>query len=205
MTSLTPFLTDAAGQEHLLAADAITLGRGPECDIIITHPQASRQHARLYRAGRRFTLEDLGSTNGTRLNAAPLRSPTALQDRDCIEIGDVQLVYHDPDSTYRDAPFPTLEMDVAAGVVRVDRQSVELSPKEFELLSYLYAHSGEVCAKDAIGAAVWPEYQADVYDYQIKNLVRRLRAKIERDPAQPQVLLSVLGRGYKLLAPRTEE
>jgi DNA-binding response OmpR family regulator len=112
------------------------------------------------------------------------------------------LIFHDPDVTYRDTPFPELEVDVAAGVVRVNREVVSLSPKEFTLLAHLYENSGEVCSKDEIGEAVWPEYEGDVYDYQIENLIRRLRAKIEEDPGDPKILLTLRGLGYKLLVQR---
>ena len=81
----------------------------------------------------------------------------------------------------------------------MDRRAVALSPKAFALLSCLYEHRGTVCSKDDIGAQVWPEYRESVYDYQIENLVRRLRARIEPDPANPQLLLTVRGMGYKLV------
>ena len=77
---------------------------------------------------------------------------------------------------------------------------ISLSPKEFELLTYLYTQRGQLCSKDDIAKAVWPEYQGGIYDYQIENLIRRLRAKIEPDPGNPQLLLTVRGLGYKLLA-----
>jgi DNA-binding response OmpR family regulator len=93
-----------------------------------------------------------------------------------------------------------LEVDVTAGMVRVDRRAIALSPKEFALLAHLYSKRGQVCSKDDIGSAVWPEYQDGVYDYQIENLVRRLRSRLEPDPAAPQLLLTVRGRGYKLVA-----
>ncbi len=90
-------------------------------------------------------------------------------------------------------------MNVTAGIVRVDRHPITLAPKEFTLLTYLYEHNGAVCSKDDIGDAVWPEYQEGVYDYQIENLVRRLRTKLEPDPTNPLLLLTVRGRGYKLV------
>ena len=62
-----------------------------------------------------------------------------------------------------------------------------------------WERQGEVCSKDDIGIAVWPEYQEGVYDYQIENLVRRLRAKLEPDSSDPQLLLTVRGLGYKLV------
>jgi DNA-binding response OmpR family regulator len=152
------------------------------------------------RQGRRVELIDLGSTNGTFLNEERVLAPVDLRDGDCVSIGEVNLVLHDPESTLLDTPFPELEVDVAGGIVRVDRRVVALSPKEFSLLAYLYEHLGQVCSKDDIGNAVWPEYQGSVFDYQIENLVRRLRSRIEHDPADPQLLITARGRGYKLVA-----
>jgi DNA-binding response OmpR family regulator len=48
---------------------------------------------------------------------------------------------------------------------------------------------------------VWPEYQEGIYDYQIENLVRRLRARLEPDPGNAQLLITVRGLGYKLVLP----
>jgi len=194
-----PFLTDPTGREHLLNSETTVIGRALENDIVITSKRVSREHARLQRDGWRVVLEDLESTNGTFLNDERLLESVALHDGDCIKIGDVALTFHDPDITYRDTLFPSLEVDVAAGVVRLDRHVVALSSKEFILLAYLYEHSGQVCSKDDIAAAVWPEYQADVYDYQVENLMRRLRTKLEPDPANPQMLLTIRGLGYKLV------
>ena len=96
-----------------------------------------------------------------------------------------------------------LEVNQSAGVVRVNRKPVELSPKEFLLLVYLYDHRGLVCSKDDIGQAVWPEFEiGTIFDYQIENLVRRLRTRLEPDPNNPQALLTVRGQGYKLDLPR---
>ena len=198
-TEQAPFLTDPTGREHPLTGETITIGRAVQNEVVITSKRVSREHARVRRDGWRVVLEDLGSTNGTFLNDERVLNPTALQDEDRIKIGDVVLVFHDPDVTYRDTPFPELEVDVAAGVVRVDRHVVELSPKEFALLAYLHEQRGQVCSKDDIGDAVWPEYHEGVYDYQVENLVRRLRAKLELDPANPQLLLTVRGLGYKLV------
>ena len=199
-TRQVPFLTDPTGREHPLTGEAITIGRAVENDVVITSKRVSREHARVRCEGRRVMLEDLGSTNGTFLNDERVLTPVQLRDEDRIKIGDVTLIFHDPDITFRDTPFPELELDVAAGVARVDRRLVGLSAKEFALLVHLYEHRGHVCSKDDIGNAVWPEYQEGVYDYQVENLVRRLRSKLEPDPANPQLLLTMRGLGYKLIA-----
>jgi DNA-binding response OmpR family regulator len=199
-TESIPFFSDPTGREHLLAGEVTTIGRAIENDIVITSRSASREHARVQHQGRSLVLTDLGSTNGTFLNDQRVLTPVELRDGDCVSIGDISLVFNDPDSTYLETPFPELEVDVAAGTVRVDRRVVALSPKEFALLSYVDEHRGEICSKDDIGAAVWPEYHDSVYDYQIENLVRRLRSRIEPDPAKPQLLLTLRGLGYKLVA-----
>jgi pSer/pThr/pTyr-binding forkhead associated (FHA) protein len=195
-----PTLTDPTGREHPLTGVTITIGRALENDIVITSKRVSREHARVRREGWRAILEDMGSTNGTFLNGERLLTSAELHDGDLVTVGDVILVFHDPDITYRDSPFPNLEIDVAAGVVRVDRRAVSLAPKEFALLAFLHERGGQVCSKDDIAEAVWPEYQAEgVYDYQVENLVRRLRSKLEPDPANPQLLLTLRGLGYKLV------
>lgn len=194
------YLIDPLGQEHSLENLPVKIGRAVENEVVIISKRVSREHARIWRDGRRIFLEDLGSTNGTFLNDERLLAPIALRDGDQILVGDVLFTFHDPDTTTVETPFPELEVNVNAGIVRVNRYVVALSPKEFILLVYLYEQRGKVCSKDEIGAAVWSEYQSGVYDYQIENLVRRLRTKIENDPTNPQLLLTVRGLGYKLVA-----
>jgi DNA-binding response OmpR family regulator len=197
-----PYLVDPMNQEHLLPPELAILGRAIECDVVITSSRVSREHARLLRDGRKWFLEDLGSTNGTFLNDERILRPVNLRDGDRIGIGDITFTFHDPDTTTRENPAPDLEVDLAAGVVRVNRRLISLSPKEYALLAYLYERRGQVCSKDDIGLAVWPEYEAGgIFDYQIENLVRRLRTRIETDPANPQVLFNIRGLGYKLIAP----
>jgi pSer/pThr/pTyr-binding forkhead associated (FHA) protein len=196
-----PFLTDPNSQEHRLPAHAATIGRAMECDIVIASKSISRENTRLRQEGRHWFVEDLGSTNGTYLNGERIITSMNLRDGDSIKVGDVTFIFHDPDTTTRENPVPDLEVDTTAGVVRVNRKAVSLSPKEHLLLAYLYERRCQVCSKDDIGRAVWPEYQAGgIFDYQIENLVRRLRTRIEFDPANPQLLFTVRGLGYKLMA-----
>jgi hypothetical protein len=75
----------------------------------------------------------------------------------------------------------------------------QLTAKEHRLLQYLQAHAGEVCEKDELVQAVWPEdviYQEGIRDESLAQLVRRLRVKIEPDPAEPRHVQTVPGRGY---------
>jgi len=199
-TPPSPYLTDPNKKEHVLPPETAIIGRAVECDVVITSSRVSREHARLHLEGRRWYLEDLGSTNGTFLNDERILRSMELRDGDHITIGELTFTFHDPDTTSRENPVQDIEVDSTAGVVRVNRKPVTLSPKEYALLAYLYSRRGQVCSKDEIGRAVWPEYEAGgIFDYQIENLVRRLRTRIETDPANPQLLFTVRGLGYKLM------
>ncbi len=199
MHESSPYLVDPSGKEHELAQGLTRIGRGGENEIVVVSKRASREHAHLVRDGRHTSLEDKASTNGTYLNGERIQGKSLLRDGDKIGVGEVTFTFHDPETTTRETPFPELEVNLEAGEVRLNRQVVTLSPKEFSLLAYLCQNRGKVCSKDEIGRAVWAEYQTGIYDYQIENLVRRLRTKIEIDPNAPQLLITMRGLGYKLV------
>jgi pSer/pThr/pTyr-binding forkhead associated (FHA) protein len=194
-----PYLTDESGQEHALGNNPTRIGRGVENEIVIVSKLSSREHAHIRREGRRSFLDDLGSTNGTYLNGERIQGTVDLRDGDQLVIGGLNFTFHDPEMTSRETPFPELDVNISAGEVRLNRRIVQLSPKEFALLAFLHENRGRVCSKEEIGHAVWAEYQEGIFDYQIENLVRRLRNKIETDPNAPQLLLTMRGLGYKLV------
>ena len=194
-----PYLSDPFGQEHPLQNVVTRMGRAVENEIVILDKRSSREHAVIRREGRRSILEDQGSTNGTYLNGERLQNAVPLRDGDQIRVGDVAFIFHDPEMTSVETPFPELDVNLEAGEIRVDRRLVQLSSKEYALLAFLYEKRGKVCSKDEIGRAVWSEYQQGIFDYQIENLVRRLRTKIENDPNAPQLLVTMRGLGYKLV------
>jgi len=89
-----------------------------------------------------------------------------------------------------------LSVDATTRLVTVKGQPVTLTVKEFDLLWFLASHPGQVFSRDQLLDQVWG------YDFYgdsgtVTVLVRRLREKIEADPANPQYLLTVWGVGYK--------
>lgn len=92
-------------------------------------------------------------------------------------------------------------VDVDAGEAWVDGVQVPtLTDLEYRLLLLLYGRLDKVCDKYQIVEAVWGESYIDrVDDARIEKLVSRLRAKLERDPSDPRYLITVRGRGYKLI------
>ncbi len=94
-------------------------------------------------------------------------------------------------------------VDVDAGEAWVDGVQVPtLTDLEYRLLLLLYGRLDKVCDKYQIVEAVWGESYIDrVDDARIEKLVSRLRTKVELDPGDPRYLITVRGRGYKLISP----
>ncbi len=92
-------------------------------------------------------------------------------------------------------------IDVDAGDVWVDSMPVAtLTELEYRLLQTLYGRMEKLCDKYLIVESVWgQEYIDTVDDARIEKLISRLRSKIEPDPSNPRYLVTVRGRGYKLV------
>lgn len=92
-------------------------------------------------------------------------------------------------------------VDIDAGTVLVEGKRVEeLTDLEYRLLTFLYGRIERVCDKYSIVENVWGQQFIDeVDDARIEKLISRLRAKIEPDATKPRYLISVRGRGYKLV------
>jgi hypothetical protein len=76
----------------------------------------------------------------------------------------------------------------------------QLTAKEHQLWAYFTAHPSQVCEKDELIQAVWPEdviFERGIRDDSLAQLVRRLREKIEPLPSSPQHIHTVPGRGYR--------
>lgn len=87
-------------------------------------------------------------------------------------------------------------LDPHARTCEVQGQPVALTPKEFDLLHHLMAHSGQVFSRDELLDAVWDrEFVGDPSTVTVH--IRRLREKVEPDPDRPAHVKAVWGMGYK--------
>ena len=82
-------------------------------------------------------------------------------------------------------------------MVTVDQKTIEVSPKEFELMAYLTKNHGQVFSREALLERVWG------YDFMgnsrtVDVHIRWIREKIEADPANPKYLVTIRGFGYKI-------
>ncbi|MFL6211638.1 MAG: response regulator transcription factor [Pyrinomonadaceae bacterium] len=89
-----------------------------------------------------------------------------------------------------------LRIDPAKREVTIGDRQVELTPKEFELLRLFASNPGRVFPRKYLLEKIW-DYSYEGYDRTIDSHINRLRAKIEDNPENPQMVLTVWGIGYK--------
>ena len=192
-----------------LIKSSITIGREPECDVIIPDRQVSRYHARLSLENGTTLLEDLGSKNGTYLDGTRLGNNRPLEDGDILQIALVQtFAFYASDATIPlEDKFPTTSISNSLVLEEKSRrvfvQGKELSPplsvSQFRLLNELYRQAGKVVKRDDLITAIWEdESAAGVSEQALDALIRRLRDRLaELDPENSYVV-TVRGHGLRL-------
>lgn len=191
---------DVQPDEIALSAQAYTIGRSELCDVVIENRQeVSRVHARIEPEGPRFVIHDHNSANGTFVNGVRIRQAHLLQDRDAIGLGlpAPLLRFADVDPTHVLAP--RLVYDDKMMRFLLDEKPLSLTPQQFQLLTHLYQHAGEVCTRESCAAAIWghnydPGLDASALDRAMANLRQALR---QVDP-EAELIQTRRGLGYIL-------
>lgn len=70
-----------------------TIGRAEDSDIVINNPYLSSKHAIITKQGRKITIQDLNSTNGTFVNGKKIKRPFTLKENDEISLGSVKFLF----------------------------------------------------------------------------------------------------------------
>ncbi len=81
------------GRRLVVGPGGATLGRSRQCDIVLSDPNVSRQHAEVRARGGSWVLTDLGSTNGSRINGRPVEGSEVVRPGDEIELGSTVLTF----------------------------------------------------------------------------------------------------------------
>ncbi|HEX9683320.1 MAG TPA: response regulator transcription factor [Acidimicrobiales bacterium] len=118
-----------------------------------------------------------------RMRAVLRRAPSerAAPSVDVVAVGDVRV-------------------DVERHEVTIRGEEVQLPLKEFELLTLLLDHAGRVLTRDTLIDRVWgSDYVGDTKTLDVH--IKRLRAKVERDPSHPERIVTIRGLGYKYQVP----
>lgn len=124
-----------------------------------------------------FRLRELIARVRAALRRVPLDAEDGVERVDSLEVGDVVL-------------------DAARHEVFVRGAQVALPLKEFDLLEILLANAGRVLTRDVLIDRIWgPNYYGDTKTLDVH--IKRLRSKVEEDPAHPTRILTVRGVGYR--------
>ncbi|MCD4752407.1 MAG: FHA domain-containing protein [Anaerolineaceae bacterium] len=115
----------ASGVSYALEQQEIFIGRDLSNDIVINDPEISRRHARLYKQGNAYVLEDLGSTNGTSVNSKRLTGPCKLNHGEVVEMGpNISFTYES------DEPINSEQATVAVASLDFDEGATLVADQE---------------------------------------------------------------------------
>ncbi len=95
-----------------------------------------------------------------------------------------------------------LSIDSSRREAILDGRAVELTAREFDLLDYFARHPGRVFRRADLLDKIWG-YGHEGYEHTVNSHINRLRAKIETNPAEPEMIVTVWGVGYKFAAAQT--
>ena len=213
-------LSDSKQPAILLRAQRTAIGRAADCEVVLDDPRISRQHATITGDGQHYHLRDAGSLNGTFVNGRRLLADTAtrLHAGDELCFADLRFRFlsgpagqsHMPLTTKSAPPLPALDradlvshparlrFDDVTAEVYVGAGRAALAPKEYALLRVLWRRAGQVCSKECLAQAVWPEYQGIVSDASIESTVSRLRRKLATAGGRRAWVQTVPRQGYRL-------
>ena len=89
-----------------------------------------------------------------------------------------------------------LSIDTGGREVRKDNECLALTAREFDLLLHFARHPGQVFSRTQLLDSVWG-YGYEGYEHTVNSHINRLRAKVEKDPARPRLIVTCWGIGYK--------
>ncbi|GAB4262390.1 winged helix-turn-helix domain-containing protein [Thermincola ferriacetica] len=98
--------------------------------------------------------------------------------------------------------FPHLVIDLEARTVLVNNTSVDLTPKEFDILVLMARHNGKVFTREEILNRIWG-YDFTGETRAVDSHIKRIRQKIEKIPGAPEYLHTVWGLGYRFEVPES--
>ncbi len=109
------------GKAFPVSGKSFTIGREPGNGIVINDPEISRKHSRMWLQGSTYSIEDLGSTNGTFVNGVRLSAPHSLRPGEVVALGEqISLVFEavvsDPNATVMHAAKPNVPAPAPAPV-----------------------------------------------------------------------------------------
>lgn len=127
MAKLSGMSGDFKGREYPIEQGEITIGRKADNMILLDHPTISSHHCRILRAGDSCVLQDLDSTNGTRVNSRDVKE-SALHHKDLIQLGSIEFLFDAPELASSGARYTDANAEVATGAMSAPQDFASISP-----------------------------------------------------------------------------
>lgn len=127
MAKLSGMSGDFKGREYSIEQGEITIGRKADNMILLDHPTISSHHCRILRSGDSCVLQDLDSTNGTRVNSRDVKE-SALHHKDLIQLGSIEFLFDAPELTSSGARYTDANAEVATGAMSAPQDFASISP-----------------------------------------------------------------------------
>ena len=93
--------------------------------------------------------------------------------------------------------FADLDVDIAALRIRREKKEIEITKREAGIIHYFAANPDRVISRDELYKEVWNETMTELGTRTVDMHIAKLRSKIERDAACPQIITTIRGAGYK--------
>ena len=127
MAKLSGMSGDFKGREYPIEHGEITIGRKADNVILLDHPTISSHHCRILRSGDSCVLQDLDSTNGTRVNSRDVKE-SALHHKDLIQLGSIEFLFDAPELASSGARYTDANAEVATGAMSAPQDFASISP-----------------------------------------------------------------------------
>ena len=127
MAKLIGMSSDFKGREYPLQPGETTIGRKADNMVYLDHPTISSHHCRVLVENGTCLLQDLGSTNGTRVNSRDAQE-IELHDKDLIQFGSIEFIIDAPEFASTDNRFAEGDAELATGALETPQDFVTISP-----------------------------------------------------------------------------
>ncbi|MHC4482938.1 MAG: winged helix-turn-helix domain-containing protein, partial [Planctomycetota bacterium] len=93
--------------------------------------------------------------------------------------------------------FADLDVDMAALKIKRDEKEIEITRREAQIIQYFAANPNRVISREELYKEVWDETMTELGTRTMDMHIAKLRSKIEPDTAEPRIIITVRGAGYK--------
>jgi diguanylate cyclase (GGDEF)-like protein len=189
------------GRRFPLSRDEIVVGRGAECDIQVDRDSVSRRHARVFRAGDNWSVEDLQSTNGTYVNDVPV-TKTAIRDADLVKVGAAIFKFLSGSSieaSYHEEIYKLTIVDALTGAHN-KRYFLEFLEREIARCAYYRRPLSLLMFDIDHFKQINDKHGHLTGDYVLREMSRRLLGRVRRE----QLFARYGGEEFAVVLPETD-